>query len=101
MIKIYTLGEFDIKLNGESMLKKIGYQNTLILLFKYFLTYEGRRLLPDRIVEDLMEDKDLKEPDNVLRTQISRLRRLFGEDTFYSIDFLNGPIHSSYTTSGK
>lgn len=90
MIKIYTLGEFDIKLNGISMLKKIGYQNTLILLFKYFLTYEGRRLLPDRIVEDLMEDKNLKEPDNVLRTQISRLRRLFGEDTFYSIDFLNG-----------
>src|SRR5690606_11871863 len=26
----------------------------------------------------------------VLRTQISRLRKLFGEDTFYTIDFLNG-----------
>ncbi|MDR7871448.1 MAG: BTAD domain-containing putative transcriptional regulator [Tissierellaceae bacterium] len=90
MIKIFTLGEFDIKLNGESLLEKIGSQNRLILLFKYFLTHTGKRVIPSLIVEDLMVDKDLKEPEKVLRTQISRLRKLFNENTFYTIDFQNG-----------
>ena len=90
VLKIYTLGEFNIRLNDESIIEKIGSQNRLLILFKYLLTNEGKRLLPDSIVEDLMEDKDLKEPQNVLRTQISRLRRLFNENTFYTIDFLNG-----------
>lgn len=90
MIKIYTLGEFDIRINDLSIIDKIGSQNRLLLLFKYLLTHEGKRLIPDIIVEDLMEDKELKEPQNVLRTQISRLRKLFGENTFFSINFLNG-----------
>lgn len=90
MIDIYTLGEFDIRVNEVSVIDKIGSQNRLFLLLKYLLTHEGKRLLPDTIVEDLMEDKELKEPQNVLRTQISRLRRLFQEESFYSIDFLNG-----------
>lgn len=90
MLKIYTLGEFNIRLNDESIIDKIGSRNRLLLLLKYLLTNEGKRLLPDIIVEDLMEDKELKEPQNVLRTQISRLRRLFNENTFYTIDFLNG-----------
>lgn len=90
MVEIITFGEFDIKLNDESILEKIGSQNRLMILFKYFLTFKGKRVLPDTIVEDLMEDKELKEPQKVLRTQISRLRRLFEENTFYTIDFLNG-----------
>lgn len=57
---------------------------------KYLLIHEGKRLTPNTIIEDLLEDKELKEPQNVLRTQMSRLRRLFEEDSFYSIDFLNG-----------
>lgn len=90
MLKIYTLGEFNIRLKDESIIDKIGSQNRLLILFKYLLTNEGKRLLPDIIVEDLMEDKELKEPQNVLRTQLSRLRRLFDENPFYTIDFLNG-----------
>lgn len=90
MIKIYTLGEFDIKKNDKSLLEKKGTQNSLMVLFKYLLTNEGKKLPPHKIVEDLMEDKEFREPQNVLRTQLSRLRRLFEENTFYNIDFLNG-----------
>ncbi len=90
MLKIVTLGEFDVRIDDESIIEDIGSQSRLLLLLKYFLAHKGKRLLPDTIVEDLMEDKDLKEPQNVLRTQISRLRRLFEDNTFYTIDFLNG-----------
>lgn len=97
MIKIYTLGEFDITIDDKSILDEIGSQNRLILLLKYLLAHEGKRLLPERIVENLMEDKDLKEPQNVLRTQISRLRKSFEEYNFYSIDFLNGYYTLNFT----
>lgn len=89
MIDIISFGEFDIKNNGESILEEIGSQNRLLLLLKYFLTYKGKRLRINTIVEDLMEDKDLKEPLKVVRTQISRLRKLFHIE-FYSIEFSNG-----------
>ena len=90
MIDIYALGKFDIRKNDVSIVDKIGSQNRLFLLLKYLLIHEGKRLTPNTIIEDLLEDKELKEPQNVLRTQMSRLRRLFEEDSFYSIDFLNG-----------
>lgn len=91
------MGEFDITIDDKSILDEIGSQNRLILLLKYLLAHEGKRLLPERIVENLMEDKDLKEPQNVLRTQISRLRKSFEEYNFYSIDFLNGYYTLNFT----
>ena len=101
MLKIYTLGEFDIEIDEKSILTEIGSQNRLIMLFKYLLAHEGKRLLPEKIVEDLMEDKDLKEPQNVLRTQMSRLRRAFEGYSFYTIDFLNGYYTLNFTQNCK
>ena len=46
MVKIYTLGDFDIRINDVSILESIGNQPKLMKLFKYFLTFQGKKLLP-------------------------------------------------------
>ncbi|WP_422485123.1 bacterial transcriptional activator domain-containing protein [Gudongella sp. DL1XJH-153] len=94
MVEIYTLGNFDIRFNDVSILQSIGSKHRLIKLFKYLLTFEGKKLLPEDIIEDLSQD-EYAEPLNALRTQISRVRGMFPLETygvvpFFSIDFIDG-----------
>lgn len=95
MVKIITLGDFDIRINEESILHSIGNQHRLIKLFKYFLTFNGKKLLPENIIEDIWEEENFKEPLNVLRTQISRLRNIIdfdkcGIEPFFTINHIDG-----------
>lgn len=95
MYKIYTLGDFDIQYNNKSILDERGYPNTTIKLFKYFLTYEGKRMIPDKIIEDLWEYDYLEHPHNALRTQISRVRKIMDSnelniESFFKVEFKNG-----------
>ncbi|NMA48723.1 MAG: hypothetical protein GX947_02960, partial [Tissierellia bacterium] len=73
MVKIYTLGDFDIRIDDKSILQSIGNQQRLMKLFKYFLTFNGKKVLPENIIEDICEEENFKEPLKMLRTQISRL----------------------------
>ncbi len=95
MVKIYTLGYFDINIGEESVLNRKGNPYQLIKLLKYFITYNGRTLLPENIIEDLWPDNEFQNPRNVLRTHISRLRKMIKswEDfhkEFYEIEYVNG-----------
>lgn len=95
MINIYTLGHFDIEIDGESILSSIESQHKLMKLFKYFLTYQGRKLLPEDIVDDLWPEDDYKDPLSVLRTQISRVRKMidfkrYGIGAFFEIIYTDG-----------
>ncbi len=94
MVEIYTLGNFDIRLEDVSILKAVGNKQRLVKLFKYLLTFHGKKLLPERIIEDLWQDEYLQ-PLKVLRTQISRVRSMFPKEMrdfapFFSIDFIDG-----------
>lgn len=94
MFEIYTLGNFDIRHNGESILSTRGYPYKTLKLFKYFLTHEGKRLLPENIIEDIWQDNEYRDPGGALRTQISRVRKMLeldkpGED-FFQINHING-----------
>lgn len=95
MVQIYTFGEFDIKINDKSIMESKGYSYKILRLFKYFLTYHGQRVLPDKIIEDFMMDREFDNPRNVLRTQISRVRNMVDEDVmgmepFYAIESQSG-----------
>lgn len=95
MIMIDTLGDFDIKVQDESILHSIGNQARLLKLFKYFLTFEGRKLLPDRIIEDMCQGVESNDPLCVLRTQISRVRSMFNFkndylEPFFEINYIDG-----------
>lgn len=94
MIKIITLGDFDILINNFSIMDEISAQKRIIKLFKYFLVHENEKILPEDIIEDLWTEEDFKNPLNMLRTQISRLRNILGEkstiEPFFSIKYVNG-----------
>lgn len=95
MFKIYTLGSFDIKYKDKSIIEESGYPYKTLKLFKYFLTHEGKRLLPENIIEDLWGDNDYNDPNGTLRTQISRVRKMMNLDKldvepFFEIKYVNG-----------
>lgn len=94
MLKITTLGDFDIIVDGKSILDELTSQKRLIRLFKYFLVHNDMKLLPENIIEDLWGNDDFKDPLSMLRTQISRLRKIINLpkpsiEPFFTIKFIN------------
>lgn len=95
MLSVYTFGDFDVRVDGKSVLETKGYPHRMMKLFKYFLTFKGKKLLPENIVDDLWSDNDYVDPKNVLRTQISRVRKMIEmevdkDKSFYTIEYKNG-----------
>lgn len=95
---INTLGEFDIKADGNSIFSQSTRTYKLFRLFEYFLTFRNKKLLPDAIIDNLLSDSDSDDPKNTLRTQIFRLRKVLksflpddaDESKYFSINFTNG-----------
>jgi len=103
---IRTLGVFDLELSGNSLLNSTNRSNKIIDLLKYLITNRNKKLLPETIVEDLFPEHELSNPNNVLRSQIYRLRRFikenFGEaaaDEYMSISFVGR--YYVFTLGGK
>lgn len=90
MIEILTIGDWDIRSDGESVLDLKGYYPKTAKLFQYFLVHKNNKVTPEKIIEDTLNDIDYSNPKNVLRTQVSRLRSKFGDKTFYNIDHIGG-----------
>ncbi|HHY83757.1 MAG TPA: hypothetical protein GX505_13920 [Clostridiales bacterium] len=96
-LNIITFGGFDIKAEGQSLLDDSGRSYKILELLKYFVTFRGKRLLPETIIENLQPDNEYQDPKNVLRTQIFRLRKALkmlapGKDTskYFNIIFSHG-----------
>jgi DNA-binding SARP family transcriptional activator len=99
-MKLYisTLGEFDIKIDGQSILKDSTRMYKIYRLFEYFLTFRNKKLLPETIIDNLLSDSESDDPKNMLRTQIFRLRKIINylipknEDAsqYLSLNFTNG-----------
>lgn len=95
---IHTLGDFDILFDGKSILKITAKSYKIYKLFQYFITYRGRKLLPETIIDNLYEDNEFNDPKNVLRTQIFRLRQILkkfisngvDESKYFDISVING-----------
>lgn len=99
-MKLYinTLGEFDIKAEGQSILNQSSRTYKLYKLFEFFLTFRNKKLLPETIIDNLLSDSESDDPKNTLRTQIFRLRKIIksflpegmDESKYLSINFTNG-----------
>lgn len=97
MIYIHTLGGFDIRSNGRSILTETSRTYKLNKLFEYFLTFRNKKLLPEAIIDNLLSDSESGDPKNTLRTQIFRLRKIIklllpdcDEGKYFNICFNNG-----------
>ena len=75
IIEVFTFGDFDIKINKKSVLEKSNRANKKLELFKYFIAYKNKKLVPETIVEDLWTGDEIVDPKSALRTQIFRLKR--------------------------
>jgi len=73
-IEILTFGDFDIKINNKSVLRKSSRASKNLELLKYFITHRNKKLVPETIVEALWNGDEIVGPKNVLRTQIFRLK---------------------------
>ncbi len=99
-MKLYisTLGEFDIKVDGQSILRDSTRMYKIYRLFEYFLTFRNKKLLPETIIDNLLSDSESDDPKNMLRTQIFRLRKIINafipknEDAekYLCLNFING-----------
>ena len=95
---ISTLGEFDIKADGQSILRDSSRMYKIYRLFEYFLTFRNKKLLPETIIDNLLSDSESDDPKNMLRTQIFRLRKIVSaiipknEDAskYLNLNFTNG-----------
>lgn len=74
-IQVVTFGDFDIKINDKSVLRKSSRASKNLELLKYFITYRNKKLVPETIVEALWKGNEIFDPKNVLRTQVFRLKR--------------------------
>ena len=97
-LHISTLGEFDIKVDGQSLLRDSSRMYRIYKLFEFFLTFRNKKLLPQTIIDNLHSDSESEDPKNMLRTQISRLRKIInslipkGElsERYLNLNFTNG-----------
>lgn len=87
-MKLYinTLGEFDIKADGQSIIKQSSRTYKLFRLFEYFLTFRNKKLLPETIIDNLFISCESDDPKNMLRTQIFRLRQVIKKFSFENLD---------------
>jgi DNA-binding SARP family transcriptional activator len=99
-IEVLTLGDFDIKRSGKSLMERNKRSHKRLELLKYFITYRDKKLSPEYIAENLWNDSEYADPKNTLRTQIFRLRKTLdgmgingnavGDVKYLDIAFQNG-----------
>ncbi len=97
-INIKTLGVFDIRLDGKSLIKKGTRTYKINKLLQYFIAFRNRRILPETIIENLFPEDEYTDPKNTLSTQIFRLRKAIknvipeseDESKYLTINSVNG-----------
>ena len=90
---INTLGNFEIKYNGSSILNEKGRSYKIWELFNYMLLKRNQNITYDKIIENLMITKNYDDPKNVLKAQIHRLKNALKEidgGRFFDIKYHDG-----------
>lgn len=78
-LDVLMLGDFDIKRCGESLIKKNKRAHKNLEMLAYLMTNRDKKLSPDNIMNAIWDDSNHADPQNALRTQIFRLRKLLRE----------------------
>ena len=79
-LRICTLGNFSVHWGEKNLTGCAGRSYRLWELFKFFLTYRGKGVLPEVILETIWPDREYSDPKGAVRTLVYRLRHLLEEE---------------------
>ncbi len=98
-MKLYitTLGEFDMCIDGQSVMQDASRSYKLFKLLQYFLTFKNKKLLPETIIDNLWQEQESNDPKNMIRGQIFRLRQIL-KSILPSEEYLNITFNNGYYT---
>lgn len=85
-LEIFTLGRFIVRRGKQLFTEDAGKSYQLWKLFKYLLTYCGRAIHPELLIEALYHGEELKNPERTLRNLVYRLRRLLANGLAPGVD---------------
>ena len=74
-LRIYTLGEFKVKCNGNLLSPHNRSNDKPWLLFKYLITERGKNIHPEIIMNNLWPDQNIKNPTHTVTNLVYRLRK--------------------------
>lgn len=99
-LHVQMLGDFTLAYNGEKLnLERNGYTKASQLL-QYLLYYKGEPIHRDRLVEVLYGDGNVLSPQNNLKVNIFRLRKLIGGLGLPPGEYIT-QRHGCYTWEGQ
>jgi len=94
VIKITTLGEFNVIKEGRSLVEDSAGSKKIWELYQFMFSHREKSFTPESLVNQLWVDEEYSDPRGTLRRQMFRLRQLLGEeeknDHTNSVIFLNG-----------
>ncbi len=91
VLKIYTLGRFQVCYGGKKLFEETGRYQKIGDLLMYFITYRNKPAPPEVILETLWPDSEYANPKNVLKNLVYRLKQ--------SLEELQVPDAKTYITS--
>lgn len=74
-IDIRMLGKLDIRVDGEDILPRLGASRKKLALIQFFVLHRGRGFSAEQLNETLWPGEENTNPENAIKTLISRLRR--------------------------
>ncbi|WP_298847234.1 AfsR/SARP family transcriptional regulator [Clostridium sp.] len=75
-LKVYTLGCFEVVLDGKVLSNDCKRSQQVWNLFKYTLTYRNKRIVQENFFDVLWKDKECDNPVKALQNLVYRLRML-------------------------
>ncbi len=91
---IQTLGKFDVKKDGSSLVSSSAGSKKIWELYKFMLTHRDRVFTPESLMDQLWVSESYSDPRSTLRRQMHRLRQSLLEenesDHFKTLMFSNG-----------
>ncbi len=77
ILKIYTLGRFQVCLGNRFLFDGAGRSHKLGDLLMYLITNRGKHVSPETILETIWPEHEYLDPRNVLKNMIYRLKQSF------------------------
>jgi ATP/maltotriose-dependent transcriptional regulator MalT/DNA-binding SARP family transcriptional activator len=85
-VKIYALGRFDLIVDGKAVSPSGKAQKKPLLLLKTLIAFGGKDVREERLADILWPDADGDAGHNAVKTTVSRLRQMIGNDRVIQVN---------------